>query len=142
MKLERNSAAKDAGKFITLIAAVEAAGLTETLNGKGPYTVFAPSDEAFKKISKADLDAFLKDKAMLKSILTYHVVAGNIAAKDVKAGEIKTVQGTPLTAAVKGNDVTVNGAKVIQANIAASNGMIRVIDTVIMPAGTKLPRAA
>ncbi len=134
--------AKDAGKFTTLIAAVKAAGLTETLNGKGPYTLFAPSDEAFKKVSKSDLDALLKDTETLKSILTYHVVPGNVAAKDVKAGEIKTVQGTAVTAAVKGNDLTVNGAKVIQANIAASNGMIHVIDTVIMPEGTKLPRAA
>jgi len=134
--------AKDAGKFNTLIAAVKAAGLTETLNGKGPFTLFAPSDEAFKKISKTDLDVLLKDTGKLKSILNYHVVAGNLAAKDVKAGEIKTVQGTALTAAVKGNDVTVNGAKVVQANIAASNGMIHVIDTVIMPVGTKLPKAA
>jgi uncharacterized surface protein with fasciclin (FAS1) repeats len=134
--------AKDAGKFTTLIAAVKAAGLTETLNGKGPFTVFAPNDDAFKKVSKTDLDALLKDPIKLKSILTYHVVAGNIAAKDVKAGDIKTVQGTPLTATVKGDAITVNGAKVVKANIAASNGMIHVIDTVVMPKGTKVAIAA
>ncbi len=134
--------AKEAGTFNTLIAAVKAADLTDTLNGKGPFTVFAPTDEAFKKISKTDLDALLKDKAALKSILTYHVVAGSVAAKDVKTGEVKTVQGTTLSAVVKGKDVTVNGAKVSKADIAASNGMIHVIDTVIMPVGMKLPRAA
>ncbi len=134
--------AKEAGKFTTLIAAVEAAGLTETLNGKGPFTVFAPSDAAFKKVNKADLDALLKDAKKLKSILTYHVVPGKIDAKDVKTGEIKTVQGTTLATAVKDKDVTVNRAKVVQANISASNGMIHVIDTVLMPEGTKLHKAA
>jgi uncharacterized surface protein with fasciclin (FAS1) repeats len=134
--------ARDAGKFTTLIAALKAAGLTDTLNSKGPFTVFAPTDEAFKKIGKADLDALLKDTVVLKAILTYHVVPGNMVAKDIKAGALKTVQGTALTAALKGNDVTVNGAKVVQANVAASNGVIHAIDTVVMPVGTKLPKAA
>ncbi len=134
--------AKEAGKFNTLIAAIKAADLTETLNGKGPFTVFAPSDEAFKKVNKTDLDALLKDTKKLKAILTYHVVPGKIAAKDVKTGDIKTVQGTSMAAVVKDNHVTVNHAKVVQANIEATNGMIHVIDTVIMPEGTKLKKAA
>ena len=121
-----------AGSFKTLAAALQAAGLVDTLKGKGPFTVFAPTDEAFAKIPKADLDALLKDKAKLTAVLTYHVVSGNVMAKDVKAGKVKTVQGSELTLGTAGG-VTVNGAKVVKADIAADNGVIHVIDSVVLP---------
>jgi uncharacterized surface protein with fasciclin (FAS1) repeats len=121
-----------AGNFKTLVAAVQAAGLVDTLKGPGPFTVFAPTDAAFAKIPKADLDALLKDKAALTKVLTYHVVSGKVMAKDVKAGSVKTVQGGSLTLATMGG-VTVNGAKVVAADVAADNGVIHAIDTVVMP---------
>ncbi len=121
-----------AGNFKTLATALQAAGLIETLKGPGPFTVFAPNDEAFAKVPKADLDALLKDKARLTAVLTYHVVPGKVMAKDVKAGEVKTVQGGNLTVGTAGG-VTVNGARVIATDIAASNGVIHVIDRVVMP---------
>jgi uncharacterized surface protein with fasciclin (FAS1) repeats len=121
-----------AGSFKTLVAAVQAAGLVDTLKSPGPFTVFAPTDEAFAKIPKATLDALLKDKAALTKILTYHVVSGKVMAADVKAGMVKTVQGQDITLATMGG-VTVNGAKVVAADVAASNGVIHAIDTVIMP---------
>jgi uncharacterized surface protein with fasciclin (FAS1) repeats len=121
-----------AGSFKTLATALQAAGLVETLKGKGPFTVFAPTDEAFAKIPKADLDALLKDKAKLTAVLTYHVVPGKVMAKDVKAGMVKTVQGGSLTIGTTGG-VTVNNAKVVKTDIEASNGVIHVIDTVVMP---------
>lgn len=121
-----------AGSFKTLATALQAAGLVDTLKGKGPFTVFAPTDEAFAKIPKADLDALLKDKAKLTAVLTYHVVSGKVMAKDVKAGKVKTVQGGELTLATAGG-VTVNGAKVVTADVVADNGVIHVIDTVVLP---------
>jgi uncharacterized surface protein with fasciclin (FAS1) repeats len=121
-----------AGDFKTLVAAVKAAGLVDTLKGKGPFTVFAPTDEAFAKIPKADLDALLKNKAKLTAVLTYHVVAGKVMAKDVKAGKVKTVQGSELNIATTGG-VTVDEAKVIKTDIVADNGVIHVIDSVLMP---------
>lgn len=122
-----------AGGFKTLATALGAAGLVDTLKGQGPFTVFAPTDEAFAKIPKADLDALLKDKAKLTAVLTYHVVSGKVMAKDVKAGEVKTVQGSNFTVATSYGTVTVNNAKVVKTDIEASNGVIHVIDTVIMP---------
>jgi len=121
-----------AGNFKTLATALQAAGLIDTLKGKGPFTVFAPTDEAFAKIPKADLDALLKDKAKLTAVLTYHVVPGKVMAKDVKAGKVKTVQGSSLTVATTGG-VTVDKAKVVKTDIAADNGVIHVIDSVLMP---------
>ena len=121
-----------AGSFKTLATALGAAGLVETLKVKGPFTVFAPTDEAFAKIPKADLDALLKDKAKLTAVLTYHVVAGKVMAADVKAGNVKTVQGSELTVSTS-MGVMVNNAKVIKTDIVADNGVIHVIDTVIMP---------
>lgn len=121
-----------AGSFKTLATALGAADLVSTLKGKGPFTVFAPTDEAFAKIPKADLDALLKDKKKLTAVLTYHVVPGKVMAADVKAGKVKTVQGSEITIATTGG-VTVNNAKVTKTDIAASNGVIHVIDTVIMP---------
>ena len=121
-----------AGNFKTLAAALTAADLIGTLKGKGPFTVFAPTDAAFAKIPKADLDALLKDKAKLTSILTYHVVPGKVMAADVKAGKVKTVQGSEITVTTAGG-VMVDKAKVTATDIVADNGVIHVIDTVIMP---------
>jgi len=121
-----------AGNFKTLATALQAAGLVDTLKGKGPFTVFAPTDEAFAKVPKADLDALLKDKAKLTAVLTYHVVPGKVMAKDIKPGKVKTVQGSELTLATAGG-VTVDAAKVSTADIAADNGVIHVVDSVLMP---------
>ncbi|MBJ7475720.1 MAG: fasciclin domain-containing protein [Polynucleobacter sp.] len=121
-----------AGSFKTLAAALGAAGLVDTLKGKGPFTVFAPTDEAFAKIPKADLDALLKDKAKLTAVLTYHVVSGKVMAANVKAGKVKTVQGSELTVSTS-MGVMVDKAKVVKTDIAADNGVIHVIDTVLMP---------
>jgi uncharacterized surface protein with fasciclin (FAS1) repeats len=124
--------AVSAGQFKTLATALQAAGLVDTLKGKGPFTVFAPTDEAFAKMPKADLDALLKDKAKLTAVLTYHVVPGKVMAKDVKAGKVKTVQGSELTVSTTGG-VTVDNAKVVKTDIVADNGVIHVIDSVVMP---------
>jgi uncharacterized surface protein with fasciclin (FAS1) repeats len=121
-----------AGEFKTLAVALEKAGLIETLKGKGPFTVFAPTDAAFAKVPKDQLDALLADKAKLTAVLTYHVVAGNVMAKDVKAGKVKTVQGSELTVGTTGG-VTVDAAKVVKTDIVASNGVIHVIDSVVLP---------
>ena len=121
-----------AGNFKTLAAALQAAGLVDTLKGKGPFTVFAPTDEAFAKIPKADLDALLKDKAKLTAVLTYHVVSGQVMAKDVKAGKVKSVQGSELSLGTAGG-VTVDGAKVVKADIVTDNGVIHVNDSVVLP---------
>lgn len=121
-----------AGSFKTLATALTAAGLVDTLKGQGPFTVFAPTDDAFAKIPKADLDALLKDKAKLTAVLTYHVVAGKVMAADVKAGQVKTIQGSELTVTTAGG-VKVNTANVVKTDIVADNGVIHVIDTVVIP---------
>ena len=121
-----------AGEFKTLAVALEKAGLIDTLKGKGPFTVFAPTDAAFAKVPKADLDALLADKSKLAAVLTYHVVPGNVMAKDVKSGKVKTVQGSDLTLSTQGG-VKVDGANVVQADIVADNGVIHVIDSVVLP---------
>ena len=121
-----------AGNFKTLVTAVQAAGLVDTLKGPGPFTVFAPTDAAFAKVPKAQLDALLADKAMLTKVLTYHVVPGAVMASDVKPGMVKTVEGGSLTLVTAGG-VTVNGAKVVAADVKASNGVIHAVDTVLMP---------
>ena len=121
-----------AGNFKTLATALQAAGLVDTLKGKGPFTVFAPTDAAFDKVPKADLDALLADKAKLTAVLTYHVVPGKVMAKDVQAGAVKTVQGSALTVSTSGG-VMVDNAKVVQTDIVASNGVIHVIDSVVIP---------
>lgn len=124
-----------AGDFNTLVAAIEAAGLVDTLRGKGPYTVFAPTDEAFAKISKVDLNALLKNKEALTRVLTYHVVAGKVTAADVaKLESAKTVEGESVSISTV-SGVKVNDAEVIKADIMTSNGVIHVIDTVLMPQG-------
>jgi len=124
--------AVSAGDFNTLAAALKAAGLVDTLKGKGPFTVFAPTDEAFAKIPKGQLDALLADKAKLTAVLTYHVVAGSVMSKDVHAGMVKTVQGSSLTVSTMGG-VKVDNANVTAVDIVADNGVIHVIDTVILP---------
>jgi uncharacterized surface protein with fasciclin (FAS1) repeats len=121
-----------AGDFKTLAVALEKAGLIDTLKGKGPFTVFAPTDAAFAKVPKADLDALLADKQKLAAVLTYHVVPGTVMAKDVKAGKVKSVQGSDLTLSTSGG-VKVDGANVVKADIVADNGVIHVIDSVVLP---------
>ena len=121
------------GSFKTLATALQAAGLVETLKGAGPFTVFAPTDEAFAKLPKGTVEALLKDKAKLTAILTYHVVAGNVMAKDVvKLKSAKTVQGGSVTIDTAAG-VKVDEAHVVKTDIACSNGVIHVIDTVLMP---------
>ncbi|MDZ4850533.1 MAG: fasciclin domain-containing protein [Pirellulaceae bacterium] len=123
--------------FSTLVAAVKAAGLVETLKGKGPFTVFAPTNEAFDKLPKGTVESLLKpeNKEKLVAILTYHVVAGSVKAADVvKLDKAKTVQGSDVTIEIKDGNVFLNGkAKVVKTDIAASNGVVHVIDTVILP---------
>ena len=121
-----------AGNFKTLAVALKAADLVNTLKGKGPYTVFAPTDEAFAKIPKADLDALLANKEKLSAVLTYHVVPGKVMAKDVKAGDVATVNGKTIKITTA-NGVVVNTSKVTATDIDASNGVIHVIDSVLMP---------
>lgn len=121
-----------AGDFKTLATALQAAGLVDTLKGKGPFTVFAPTDAAFAKVPKADLDALLADKAKLTAVLTYHVVPGKVMAADVKAGKVKTVQGSELTVSTTGG-VKVDAANVVKTDIVADNGVIHVIDSVVLP---------
>jgi len=127
--------ASSAGIFNTLVAAVKAADLVETLQGPGPFTVFAPNDEAFAKLPKGTVDDLLKpeNKAKLVGILTYHVVAGKVMAADVKTMKAKTVNGQELDIKVADGHVTVGNAKVIKTDVAASNGVIHVIDSVLMP---------
>ncbi len=123
-----------AGSFKTLVAAVQAAGLVDTLSGVGPFTVFAPTDEAFAKIPKETLGAVLADKEKLTAILTYHVVSGKVMAKDVMGlTEAKTVQGGMLKINTSAG-VMVNNATVTKTDIECTNGVIHVIDTVLMPA--------
>ena len=123
----------DAGNFKTLVTALKAAGLVDTLKGPGPFTVFAPTDEAFAKIPQASLDALLKDKAKLTKVLTYHVVAGKAMAKDVKPGKIKTLEGQSVTITDKNGVLMVNDAKILKTDIVTDNGVIHAIDTVLMP---------
>ena len=131
----RVAVASGAGSFNTLVAAVKAAGLVETLQGTGPFTVFAPTDEAFAKLPKGTVESLLKpeNKEKLVAILTYHVVAGKVMAADVKTMKAKTVNGKSLDVKVADGAVTVDNAKVIKTDVAASNGVIHVIDTVVLP---------
>jgi uncharacterized surface protein with fasciclin (FAS1) repeats len=122
-----------AGNFKTLATALQAAGLVETLKGPGPFTVFAPTDDAFAKLPAGTLEALLKDKARLTAVLTYHVVPGRVMAADVvKMTSAKTVQGGRLAIRTDGG-VTVDGVKVVKTDIQAGNGVIHVIDAVLMP---------
>lgn len=125
-----------AGNFKTLAAALKAAGLVDTLKGKGPFTVFAPTDEAFAKLPPGTVESLLKpeNKEKLVAVLTYHVVPGKVLAKDVvKLTEAKTVQGSSAKITVKEGKVKVDAANVVKTDIEASNGVIHVIDAVILP---------
>ena len=134
MKKDIVDTAVAAGDFNTLVTAVKAAGLVETLKGEGPFTVFAPTDAAFAKVPTDTLNALLADKAALANVLTYHVVAGNVMAADVvKLTSAVTVQGQAVSIEVKDGKVFVDGAQVVATDIKASNGVIHVIDAVILP---------
>jgi len=127
--------ASGAGSFNTLVAAVKAAGLVETLQGAGPFTVFAPTDEAFAKLPKGTVEDLLKpgNKQKLIAILTYHVVPGKVMASDVKTMQAKTVNGKELAITVAGGKVKVDSANVVKTDVAAKNGVIHVIDAVVLP---------
>lgn len=128
--------AQSAGTFNTLVTAINAAGLTDTLKGDGPFTVFAPTDEAFSKLPPGTVENLLKPEniSQLQAILTYHVVPGKVKAKDaVELTSAKTVNGQEFKVSKSGNDLMVDDAKVIKTDIMASNGVIHVIDRVIMP---------
>lgn len=127
--------AASAGQFNTLVAAVKAAGLVDTLNGKGPFTVFAPTDEAFAKLPAGTVEDLLKpeNKEKLTAILTYHVLSGKIMAADVKTSSAKTVNGKDVVIKVTDGKVTIGAANVMKTDILATNGVIHVIDTVLIP---------
>jgi transforming growth factor-beta-induced protein len=127
--------ATEAGSFATLLAAVEAAGLVEVLQGEGPFTVFAPTDDAFAALPAGVVDALLlpENQEILAAVLTYHVVSGKVLSADVAAGEVPSVQGEPITVTTNDGGVQVNGANVVAVDVEASNGVIHVIDAVILP---------
>jgi uncharacterized surface protein with fasciclin (FAS1) repeats len=129
--------ASAAGNFKTLSSALKEAGLVVTLKSGGPYTVFAPTDAAFEKLPKAEVDALLKDKAKLKNVLLFHVLPGTLPSSTVRrmsdGDKVKTVSGKEFTLGLKDSQVTVNGALVSKTDITASNGVIHAIDSVIMP---------
>ncbi len=125
--------ANDARTFKIFVAALKKSGLAEKLQNAGPYTVFAPSDEAFNKLPAATLETLMKDPEKLKNILAYHVTEGKVLVTEIKPGKTKTLQGDPLTLTSDNGKVTVNGANVTQSDISADNGVIHEIDTVVMP---------
>jgi uncharacterized surface protein with fasciclin (FAS1) repeats len=131
-----------AGNFTTFAAGIKAAGLTNELTAKGPFTVFAPTDEAFKKLPSGAYDSLAKDLARLKAVLNYHVVSGHLRARDMKSGDVMTLQGSALTAAVSASEVRVNGARVSQSDLVATNGVVHAIDEVILPKNWQLLAAA
>jgi uncharacterized surface protein with fasciclin (FAS1) repeats len=131
-----------AGNFTTWAAGIKAAGLTDTLAGKGPFTVFAPTDAAFKKLPTGAVEALLKDSAKLKAVLNYHMIPGHVTVRDMKSGEVMTLQGSAMTAVVSASEVKVNGALVKRTDVVATNGIIHEIDAVIMPKHWQLLAAA
>jgi uncharacterized surface protein with fasciclin (FAS1) repeats len=132
----------ETGHFAVFAAAINAAGLTTELAAKGPFTVFAPTDEAFKKLPAGAYDNLLKDAGKLKAIVNYHVVQGYLMTRELKSGEVSTLQGTPLMATVSSSDVRVNGARVGKTDIVATNGIVHAIDAVILPKNWQLQAAA
>ena len=132
-----------AGNLSMFVAGIEAAGLTQALTADGPFTVFAPSDAAFKKLPTGAYDRLLKNTGRLKAILNYHIVRGYVMAQDLKAGEVMTEQGSTLTSTPSSSSgLGINAARVVQADLAASNGIIHTIDAVILPKGWVLSAAA
>lgn len=123
--------------FSTLVKAVQAAGLAETLSGKGPFTVFAPTNEAFAALPKGTLEKLLKpeNRNLLRKVLTYHVVSGDLMAKNLRSGRLATVEGSPVVVQVRHSRVRVNKANVVKADVDAKNGVIHVIDRVLLPPG-------
>lgn len=130
------------GTFTTFLSALKAASFMDTLRAPGPYTVFAPTDEAFKRLSPGALAALLRDIRKLKTIVTYHVISGTLAAKDLKPGDLRTVEGNSVLIARQDGEVIVNGAKVVQPDIAVSNGVIHAIDAILVPTNIKLAAVA
>jgi uncharacterized surface protein with fasciclin (FAS1) repeats len=126
-------AAAKAPQLSTLARLIQEAGLADTLRGAGPYTVFAPSDEAFKAVPAKTMQELAADKELLKSVLTYHVIPGKVTAAEVRNGNVKTLNGANLAVAKAGSFVTVEDAMVQQADLAATNGVVHVIDRVLMP---------
>jgi len=127
-------------QFTTLVKAVKAAGLAETLAGTGPFTVFAPTNEAFAALPAGTLDKLMQpaNRETLKKVLTYHVVSGRVKSSDVKPGEVKTVQGSPAMVAVEGGKAKIAGAEITKTDVMASNGVIHVVNKVMLPPGLKL----
>ncbi|MVW70734.1 fasciclin domain-containing protein [Bordetella sp. 15P40C-2] len=125
--------AQSAVSFNTLVTAVKAADLVNMLKGPGPFTVWVPTDAAFAKVPQDQLDALLKDKAALTKVLTYHVIAGKVMARDVAPGTVKTVQCSPLKISTKDGKVFVEDAQIVQTDIVTDNGVIHVIYAVVMP---------
>ncbi|HXN10590.1 MAG TPA: fasciclin domain-containing protein [Steroidobacteraceae bacterium] len=130
--------ASSADSFTTLVTGLRATGLADTIGGRGPYTMFAPTDEAFRKLPAAALSALMRDTARLRAVLSYHVVHGYLMARDLKSGSIKTLQGSPLSAVVTSADVRINGARVTHADFIATNGVLHALDTLILPKGWQL----
>ena len=125
--------ATSAGSFKTFLASVKAAGLSDSLKHQGPFTVFAPSDDAFAKLPRGTMSALLKDKVRLAQLLTHHIIPGKILVAEVKPGALKTIQGDAVTLTSDNGKVTIDGANVTQSDLSADNGVIQVIDKVIMP---------
>ena len=134
--------AAEAGNFTTLIGALQTASFIDTLRTTGPYTLFAPTDAAFRRLVPGALDALLRDTGRLYAFLAHHVVSGIVLLNDVTSGEIKTIGGASLVAARSGGKVFVNGVSISRADIAASNGVMHVVDEVILPFGEVLTAAA
>ena len=133
--------AAEAGNFTTLIGMLQAASLIDTLRTKGPYTLFAPTDAAFRRVAPGALDALLQDTGRLYAFIAHHVVPGVVMLKDVTSGEIKTLGGASLVAARAEGEVFVNGVSISRADIAASNGVVHVVDEIILPFGKMLTAA-
>ena len=125
--------AESAGTFKTFLASVKAAGLIASLQTEGPFTIFAPSDAAFAKLPVGTMRALLKDKVKLAQVLSHHIVPGKIMVVDVRPGQVKTIQGDAVVITSDNGKITVDGANVTQSDVTADNGVIQVIDTVIMP---------
>jgi uncharacterized surface protein with fasciclin (FAS1) repeats len=131
-----------AGSFTTLVSGLRATGIAEILGGRGPFTMFAPTDEAFHKLQPGALSALLRDTARLRAVLNYHIVQGYLMARDLKSGDIRTFQGSALSAIVTSADVRINGARVTHADFIATNGVVHALDTLILPRGWQLLSSA
>jgi uncharacterized surface protein with fasciclin (FAS1) repeats len=134
--------AADAGNFSTLLSALSVAALVDTLRMAGPFTLFAPTDAAFAKLPPGTVETLVKDLPKLRAILMYHVVNGRVATRDVKLGELQTLEGSSVLVGVHGANITVNGVSLVRADIPASNGTIHSIDSVLLPKNRKLSAVA